>query len=393
MYQERNVRFLKYGLIIFVILTISACTVVPGSRVNRSLLWFNDPPPEYVKASTEIDYIDINSTYLSPPITRKDPDKIYPGSWDTPKISSRALKRVKANYQYQIGVGDVLTIIVWEHPELTIPAGAFRSAEEAGTVVKANGTIFYPYAGDIFVQGLTTNKVSDLIASKLSSVVRNPQIDVRVAGFNSKKALVSGAVLQPGTEPITDVPITLLEAIEQRGGLAENADWETVAFTRNNITKHISLRTIYEEGELDQDILLRDGDVIHIPRNDRMKIFVLGEVNRPQSIFMSRSGTTLAEALSEANGINENKADGRGIYVLRNVNIEYDQEGFPIYKAKVFHLDASSAVGFVIADAFSLKPRDVVYVSPAPITLWNRVISQLLPTIIATDQINNILSD
>ncbi|WP_198043649.1 polysaccharide export protein [Ketobacter nezhaii] len=382
-------RFTKYCILLFVISTISACTVVPGSRLNRSLLWFNEAPPEYVKASTEIEYIDINSTYLSPPVTRKDPKQASSG-WNKPTISTTALQRIKSNYQYQIGTGDVLTIVVWEHPELTIPAGAFRSAEESGTVVKADGTIFYPYAGELYVEGLTTAKISDLIASRLASVVKNPQIDVRVAGFNSKKALVSGAVLQPGTEAITNIPITLIEAIEQHGGLTEDADWETVSFTRNNITKHISLRSIYEEGESRQNILLRDGDVIHIPRNDRMKIFVLGEVNRPRSVFLSRSGTTLAEALSEANGINEAKADGHGVYVLRNVNVEYDKDGNPVYKAKVFHLDASSAIGFVLADKFRLKPRDVVYVSPAPITLWNRFISQLLPTIIAADGINDL---
>ncbi len=379
-------------LMLFLLPMLSACTVVPGSNLNRSLGWFSDTPPEYAEATTEIDFVDINSTYLSPAITRKGPETIK-SEWNTPVLSSRALQRIRENYQYQIGVGDVLTITVWEHPELTIPAGAFRSAEEAGTVVKADGTIFYPYAGELYVEGLTTANISSLLAKKLSTVIKDPQIDVRVAGFNSKKALVSGAVLQPGTQPITNVPLTLIEAIEQRGGISEDADWENISFTRDNRTQYISLQTIYEEGDLDQNILLRDGDVIHVPRNDRNKIFVLGEVNVPKSIFMSRNGTTLAEALSEANGINEAKADGRGIYVLRNMDVDYGEEGYPVYKATIFRLDASSALGFVIADTFKLKPRDVVYVSPAPITLWNRVISQLLPTIIATDGINDIQSN
>jgi polysaccharide export outer membrane protein len=137
---------------------------------------------------------------------------------------------------------------------------------------------------------------------------------------------------------------------------------------------------------------LQDGDLIHVPRNDAEKIFVLGEVNRPQSVAMSRNGTSLAEALAEANGINENRADGRGIYVLRNTGINKYPQGLPVYNATVFHLNASSAMGFILADSFPLEARDVVYVSPAPITRWNRFLSQLLPSILATDTIGDIES-
>jgi polysaccharide export outer membrane protein len=61
-----------------------------------------------------------------------------------------------------------------------------------------------------------------------------------------------------------------------------------------------------------------------------------------------------------------------------------------VYRATVYHLNASSAVGFMLADRFPLEARDVVYVSPAPITRWNRFLSQLLPSILATDRIGDI---
>lgn len=361
----------------------AGCTVVPGSNMNRmNSVWFDDTPEEYTPAETDIQYIPINATVLS-----------FLNQANLTKALTRSnidLENAITNYQYNIGPGDILTITVWEHPELTIPSGSFRGAEESGNEVKADGTVFYPYAGIISVAGLTTSQVKELVTERLSSVIKRPQVDVRVAAFKSQRVYVSGAVEQPGITPVTNVPLTLIDAIEQRGGLADDAAWRDIQFTRDGKTQTISLRTLFEHGAWSQNILLKHGDQIHVPRNDADKIFVLGEVNRPQGIAMSRTGTTLAEALASANGINENRADGRGIYVLRNTGINHDRGNNPTYTATIFHLNASSAVGFMLADKFALEPRDIVYVSPAPITRWNRFLSQLLPSIIATDTLGDI---
>ncbi|NKI19563.1 polysaccharide export protein Wza [Spongiibacter sp. KMU-166] len=359
----------------------TACTIVPGSHMYRfNSAWYDDTPEDYTPADVDIDYIPINATVLS---------NLNAGPPPSAQLNGELSQQIK-EYEYKVGPGDVLTITVWEHPELTIPSGSFRSPAEGGNEVKADGTVFYPYAGELPVSGLTTAQIKVLIQNKLSSVIKKPQIDVRVADFKSQKVYVSGAVGQPGIVPITKIPLTLIDAIEQQGGLASDAAWSTVQLTRNNLTREISLRKLYEQGRWTENLLLRDGDLIHIPRNDAEKIFVLGEVNRPQGLLMSRNGTSLAEALATANGINESRADGRGIYVLRNTGVTRGHNGELIYRATVFHLNASSALGFMYADKFPLKPRDVVYVSAAPITRWNRFLSQFVPSIVATDRIGDI---
>tara|TARA_R110001592_G_scaffold63586_1_gene194991 strand:- start:3039 stop:4175 length:1137 start_codon:yes stop_codon:yes gene_type:complete len=372
---------IKASALAVLIAATSACTIVPGSSMNSfNSRWFDDTPENYTPATTVTSYIPINATVLSH-LNTFAPQK--------PSLNL-ALQDALTNYEYRIGPGDVLTITVWEHPELTIPAGSFRTAAEGGNEVKADGTVFYPYAGNIAVAGLTTNEVKTLLENRLSSVIKKPQLDVRVASFNSQMVYVSGSVMQPGIIPITAVPLTLLDAIERLGGLTDTAAWGSITLTRNGIASNISLRSLYEDGRWEENLLLQNGDLIHVPRNDAEKIFVLGEVNRPQSLNMSRNGTSLAEALADANGINENRADGRGIYVLRNAGISKDADGLPVYQATIYHLNASSAVGFMLADKFPLEARDVVYVSPAPITRWNRFLSQLLPSILATDAIGDV---
>ncbi|GAB3376513.1 polysaccharide export protein [Spongiibacter taiwanensis] len=367
---------------VLILSAISAgCTVVPGSDMSRmNSVWFDDTPEDYAPASTNIEYIPINATVLS---------HIKSQPFSAPK-SSKDLDEHIQNYVYRIGTGDVLTVTVWEHPELTIPSGSFRSASEGGNEVKADGTIFYPYVGDIQVVGKTTAEVKTLIEEKLSEVINKPQVDVRVADFRSQRVYISGAVERPGIVPVTNVPMTVLDAVESVGGMAEDAAWTSAQLTRDGQVSTISLRALYERGDWQGNMLLKHGDLIHIPRNDAEKIFVLGEVNIPQSMFMSRNGTTLAEALASARGINEGRADGRGIYVLRNAGVSRDEDGLPIYNATVFHLNANSAVGFMLADSFPLQARDVVYVAPSPITKWNRFLSQLLPTILATENVQDI---
>ena len=131
---------------------------------------------------------------------------------------------------------------------------------------------------------------------------------------------------------------------------------------------------------------------MHVPRNDGQKVFVMGEVNEPKLLKIDRAGMSLTEALSSVGGINQLAADATGIFVVRaNRTAATDNaETGQVKKstiADIYQLDISNAAALVIGTEFELQPYDIVYVTAAPITRWNRVIGQILPTITGFNEI------
>jgi polysaccharide export outer membrane protein len=271
-------------------------------------------------------------------------------------------------YSYLVGPQDVLRITVFEHPELTNPSGTAN--ELSGRVVNSDGMVFFPYVGAVQAAGRTVQQIRNSIAEGLARVLKNPQVDVSVLQFRSQRVVVAGEVRTPGQVPITDVPPTVSEALAQAGGVLPDADLRGVTVSRGGGSANVDLYSLYYAGDGGQNLRLQPGDVINVPNQNRNKVFVLGEVGQPNSLVMPRHRLSLAEALSDAGGVNPFSANAGQIYVIR--------DGGP--KAQIYHLNASRPDALMMADRFDLRARDVVYVDAVPVVRWGRIVANILPT-------------
>ncbi|MEL6584552.1 MAG: polysaccharide biosynthesis/export family protein [Pseudomonadota bacterium] len=275
--------------------------------------------------------------------------------------------------EYRVGTGDVISVIVWDHPELTIPAGPERSAVDSGAIVRSDGTMFFPYVGSINAAGRTTGEIRSDLSRQLSRFIPSPQVEVRIVRFGSQRITVAGAVETPGSIVLQDLPLALVDAIRQSGGLTEQANPREITLQRGAQRFDINYDRFLEEGDTLQNPILRDGDIVRIPQIQSQNAYLLGQVRQPGLIPLGQDPVTLTQAVTQQGGINENEADTRGVFIFRSEGSE----------TVVAQLDVSSPIAYLLGNQFILRDQDVVYVTTAPIDRWNAVIADLLPSFTA----------
>ncbi len=188
--------------------------------------------------------------------------------------------------------------------------------------------------------------------------------------------------MKAGIQAVTDIPLTVLEAINGAGGVKpDRADLRNINLTRDGKTYGINLLSLYEGGAINQNIILKQGDVLNVPDNDVNKVFVLGETGlggagaqRTKSVLMHMGRMTMTEALSDGGGVSQTTGDAARIFVFRAGRIG-------ISNPEIFQLNSQSPDALLLADRFPMEPRDVVFVDRNEGTRWNQIIEQIQPTI------------
>lgn len=295
---------------------------------------------------------------------------------DKAAVSAAAVAPELLTYKpepYRIAAGDTLYITVWDHPELTSPAGSQQQSLANGRLVRSDGTLFYPYVGELKVAGMTIEDLRTRISDKLARYVEEPQVDVNVIGYGSQRVTIAGAFMKTDPQPITAVPITLSQALGVATINTDAADLSGLLLSRDGHDYRIDLDALNNSRAVLTDIYLKPGDRLFLPYNDRKEAYVIGEVNRPAALTFKTTDLTLTQALGRAGGLNPSTSKGKAVYVIRGI------EDLETTRGTIYQLDARSPDAFILADQFKVKAGDVVFVGPAGVTRWNRFLSQLLP--------------
>ncbi|MEZ5752422.1 MAG: polysaccharide biosynthesis/export family protein [Paracoccaceae bacterium] len=220
------------------------------------------------------------------------------------------------NWTYFVGPGDILSVIVFNHAELTLPAGPQRSAEESGFLVRTDGRFTYPFIGEVQAHGRLPEQIREDIETRLEEFIPDPQVDVRVAAYNSQSVVVSGQVGAPNRQALTAVPLTLIEAVNAAGGFTDDADLRAVSVQRSGRLYTVDMQGFLSGGIVRNNPVLRNGDVVNVPRRRAEEAYLLGEVARPNVIDLSIEPITLTQAVTRLGGLSSPRADARRVLVF-----------------------------------------------------------------------------
>ena len=367
------------GLAVGVVVWLSACTAMaPGIQFGKAQ-----------PASTEADAADADTVVSPAEILAITPRLVrQEKALRDQQIAEDITALLQPAQIYRIEAGDVLHIVVWDHPELSasmLPAGVPGAVGVAGVAVSPmqpqsgfeidqQGMLDFPYAGKLKVAGLTAVEAHEQLIRRLSHYLKHPKVTLRVLTYRSKRVYVDGEVKQPGVQAINDLPMTLTEAINRAGGVTPMADQSRIMVSREGKTYQINMPQLVQRGVNPSAIMLASGDVVRVLSRDETKIFISGEVTSPRALPMRNGRLTLNEALGEAGGINPVTGDARQVYVVRRNS----------QSSVVYQLDANAPGALAMAEGFELNPRDVVYVAATPLTNWNRTISAMIPGALPT---------
>lgn len=224
--------------------------------------------------------------------------------------SGSAVSAAAASPEYRLGAGDVIRIVVYQNPDLTLE-----------TRVSESGLVSYPLLGNVRIGGLGVSAAEKLIADGLKngSFVKSPQVTIVLLQVKGNQASVLGQVNRPGRYPIETADMRMTDLLANAGGVAgTGADLLVLSGTRNGkpFRLEIDLPTVFgssaDQGRVN-DVLIQNGDVLWVDRAPL--VYIYGEVQRPGPVRLER-GMTLMQVLAAGGGLNQRGTE-RGIRVHR----------------------------------------------------------------------------
>ena len=281
---------------------------------------------------------------------------------------------------FVVGAGDVVEVSVWEAPPALLFGSGMATDARYGPattrvtsfpeqMVNSDGMVNMPFAGQVPAAGRTPQQIEAEIARRLQGKANQPQVLLRVIRNVSSNVTVVGEVNASTRMPLTARGERLLDALAAAGGVRQPVNKMTLQVTRGDQVQALPLDLIIRDPK--QNIALQAGDVVtalHQP----LSFTVLGATGKNEEVSFEAQGISLTQALGRAGGLQDARADARGVFVFRFEDpaaLDWPGKVVTTPDGKVpviYQIDLKDPASFFVAQSFPLNNRDVLYVSNAP---------------------------
>lgn len=280
---------------------------------------------------------------------------------------------------YLIGPGDIVEVSVWEAPPAMLFGAMVMDPKVGPTttsvvtlpqqMVTPDGAITIPFAGRVPVTRRSTQQIETDIVKRLTGKANQPQVLVRVIKNNTSNVTVVGEVTTSTLMPLTPKGERLLDALAAGGGVKQQVSRVALQLSRDNVTATMPLDSVIRDPR--QNVLLKPGDVVTALFQPQ-SFSVLGATGRNDEIPFEAQGISLAQALARSGGLNDSRADARGVFVFRfedarlvDSNDKSDRSTTGTVPV-VYEINLRDPASFFVTQNFPVENRDVIYVSNSP---------------------------
>ncbi|WP_043519129.1 polysaccharide biosynthesis/export family protein [Achromobacter arsenitoxydans] len=276
--------------------------------------------------------------------------------------------------------GDGINVKVWERGGLGVFAADPSGVSDLGNqVVDRSGNVSFPIIGKFRAEGQTLGQLHDSVVKRLSKLVSGADVSVtRAADARGQVVTVQGNLTKPGMYPITQTAQRLSSALAQAAPVQENPEQMIISLRRDNQVASVRLSDIYRNQN--NDILLRSGDVI-TAYDSKEFLTVLGAAGTQGRVAISKRNYTVLDALADSRGLDDKLADPRSVFLFTPAKA--GAEGKPDLLPVVYQFDLTRPEQVALAREFTVHEGQAIYISDAPFTQVQKVLSAFRVTMSA----------
>lgn len=293
-----------------------------------------------------------------------------------------------------IGVGDAVTVTIWEAAAgglFTSPiVGAVSTGSHSAIIpeqqVARDGSITVPYAGRVRVQGLTAPQVERAVVAQLQGKAIEPQAIVTVSKNLSNTVTVTGEAGQGGRIPLSPAGDRVLDVVASAGGPRGPVHETFISLMRGGTIATVPMQALVLRPS--ENVYLRPGDTLTLIRNPQ-SFTAFGATGRNAMVPFDAVGITLQEALAKAGGLLDFQADPAGVFLLRPEPVSVARRIDPSYPIPpgaaavnvVYRLNLRDANTYFLARDFPVRNKDIVYVASAQANQFQKFLGLVNGTI------------